>query len=83
MLDLSGLDPGPLSLRNLVVQLLADELFRARLLAYRLEQVGLTPAVPPIFLAIDEAHNFCPATGQAFGKAPLIRCRPPECRADQ
>jgi DNA helicase HerA-like ATPase len=73
VLDLSGLDPGPLSLRNLVVQLLTDELFRTRLLAYRLEQVGLTAAVPPVFLAIDEAHNFCPATGQAFGKAPLIR----------
>jgi hypothetical protein len=73
VLDVSGLEPGPQSLRNLAVQLLVDQLYRARLESRRLEQIGRAPTIPPVFLGVDEAHNFCPTTGDALGKSSLIR----------
>ena len=73
VVDLSGLDPGPQSLRNLTVQLVTDQLFRARLESRRREQVGLVSEMRPVFLVIDEAHNFCPSVGGSLGKRSLIR----------
>jgi hypothetical protein len=79
VVDVSAFDPGPQSIRNLVVKLLAEQLFRARFAAHRAEtlppptrgRAGV--GVPPVLLCIDEAHDFAPATGDALAKAALVR----------
>ena len=73
VVDVSAYDPGPQSIRNLVVRLLAEQLFRARFAARRAETLGLPADIPPVLLALDEAHDFCPATGGALAKRALIR----------
>jgi hypothetical protein len=75
VVDLSAFDPGPQSIRNLVVKLLAEQLFRARFAARRAELALSSPTadVPPVLLVIDEAHDFAPAVGDALAKAALVR----------
>jgi hypothetical protein len=75
VVDLSAFDPGPQSIRNLVVKLLAEQLFRARFAARRAELApnSLPADVPPVLLVIDEAHDFAPAVGDALAKAALVR----------
>jgi len=62
IIDLSHLDPGPHSLRNLTVSLLVSRLF-ARAQAHR-------PDIP-LWLILDEAHNF--ACAPALSARPLLR----------
>lgn len=73
VIDISGLDAGADSLRNLVVELVVNDLFNLGLESKKLEQVGLPRKCKSIFLGVDEAHNFAPKVGDALGKKPLVR----------
>ena len=73
VIDVATFDPGPQSIRNLVAKLLVEQLFRARLDARFAEALGEPVDFPPVFLAIDEAHDFCPAYSDALAKRALIR----------
>ena len=73
VVNVATFDPGPQSIRNLVAKLLVEQLFRARLDARFAEALGEPVDFPPVFLAIDEAHDFCPAYSDALAKRALIR----------
>ncbi len=73
VINISGLDAGPDSLRNLVVDLVVNSIFSHGLEAWHLGQFGLATPIKPTFLFIDEAHNFVPRVGDALGKPVLIR----------
>jgi len=73
VLDLSTLFQNPYGLRNLIVGVFAKYLFRERVKARRLQAVGLAAEMPKIWLAIDEAHNFCPAGRSTLSKSILIQ----------
>ena len=73
VIDVASFEPGSQSIRNLVAKLLVEQLFRARLASRRAETLDLPSTFPKVWLFIDEAHDFCPATGDALAKAPLIR----------
>ncbi len=68
VLDLGRWEPGPDSLRNLAVRLLAERLFAARMDAWRGQR-----DMPPVLLAVDEAHNFAPANVAALARPALVR----------
>lgn len=73
VVDVANLAPGAQSLRNLVCRLLVERLFAARFASRRRETLGLSPTFPRVWLLIDEAHNFCPAQGDALAKRALLR----------
>jgi len=73
VLDLSVLDQGRYGLRNLVLAVLARFIFRVRTVARRREGLGLSSDTKKIWLAIDEAHNFCPSGSSTLSKEILIR----------
>jgi len=73
VIDVASFEPGPQSIRNLVAKLLIEQLFRARLASRRAEVLGQPSTFPKVWLVIDEAHDFCPATGTALAKSALIR----------
>jgi DNA helicase HerA-like ATPase len=73
VLDLSVLDQGRYGLRNLVLAVLARFIFRIRTIARRREGLGLSSDTRKIWLAIDEAHNFCPSGSSTLSKEILIR----------
>ncbi len=73
VLDLSVIDPGSHGLRNLVVDIIARNLFSARTKARRKEEFGLNPELPRVWLAMDEAHQFVPQSGSSLCKEVLIR----------
>lgn len=73
VLDLSVLDQGRYGLRNLVLAVLARFIFRVRTVARRREGLGLSSDPKKIWLAIDEAHNFCPSGRSTLSKEILIR----------
>ena len=73
VVDLSRFESGPRGRRNLVVSVIARNLFRARSDARLREEFGLEGALPRIWLAIDEAHQFVPSSGKALAKELLIR----------
>jgi DNA helicase HerA-like ATPase len=73
VIDLSRLDPGRESLRNLIVSLVARSLFRARSDDRHREEFGKLPRLGRVWLAIDEAHQFAPAHGATLAKEDLIR----------
>jgi len=73
VLDLSTLDPGRYGLRSLVVAVLARFVFSQRTIAKRREYLGLTSNIPKVWLAVDEAHNFCPSGKSTLAKDILIR----------
>lgn len=73
ILDLSVIEPGRYSLRNLVVDVLCRDLFRRRVKARRREELKLTIDVPKVWLFIDEAHNFVPSSGKTLSKDVLTR----------
>jgi DNA helicase HerA-like ATPase len=70
VLDLGAWEPGPQSLRNLTVRLLADRLFAVRLAAWR---GNGTSGIPPVLLCVDEAHDFCPGAANALARPALVR----------
>lgn len=73
VLDLSVIPQGRYGLRNLVVAVLATFIFRSRTIARRRESLGLPSDLKKVWLAIDEAHNFCPSGQNTLSKEILIR----------
>lgn len=73
VLDLSVIGQGRYGLRNLVLAVLANFIFRARTIARRREALGLATDVKKVWLAIDEAHNFCPSGRSTLSKDILVR----------
>jgi uncharacterized protein len=73
VLDLSTLDQGRYGLRNLVVAVLARLIFRQRTIARRAEALALSPGMPRVWMAIDEAQNFAPTGRSTLSKEILIR----------
>ncbi len=73
ILDLSVIAQGRYGLRNLVLAVLATFIFRMRTIARRREALGLASEMKKVWLAIDEAHNFCPSGRSTLSKEILIR----------
>lgn len=73
IVDLSTLDPGPRGRRNLVVDVLARDMFRRRTIARRKEELGLVGELPRVWVLIDEAHQFVPSGKATLAKEALIR----------
>lgn len=73
ILDLSVVEQGKYGLRNLVLAVLARFIFRVRTVARRREGLGLSSDTKKVWLAIDEAHNFCPSGASTLSKEILIR----------
>lgn len=73
VLDLSVIAQGRYGLRNLVLAVLATFIFRMRAIARRREALGLPSDMKKVWLAIDEAHNFCPSVHSTLSKEILIR----------
>lgn len=71
--DLGVLDVGRVGLRNLVAAVLVRNLFRKRRDARLQEELGLPTNMPKVWLAIDEAQEFAPASKSALAKEPLIQ----------
>lgn len=73
VIDLSVIDPGRYGLRNLVVDVIARDIFKRRTVSRRKEELGLLSDLPRVWLAIDEAHQFAPAGKASLAKESLIR----------
>lgn len=73
IVDLSVIAQGRYGLRNLVIAVLANFIFRKRTIARRREALGLEADTKKVWLAIDEAHNFCPSGKSTLAKEILIR----------
>lgn len=73
VVDLSPIDSSRYGLRNLVVDVLARDIFQKRTVARRKEELGLSPGLPRVWMAIDEAHQFVPAGRASLAKEALIR----------
>ena len=73
ILDLSRLEGGSFGRRNLVVSIIARNLFRARSDARLREEFGLGSVLPKVWMAIDEAHQFIPDGKNTLAKPQLIR----------
>jgi DNA helicase HerA-like ATPase len=73
ILDLSVIAQGRYGLRNLVVAVLANFIFRKRTIARKREALGLPSDTKKVWLVVDEAHNFVPAGKNTLSKEILIR----------
>jgi len=73
IVDLSTLDPGPRGRRNLVIDVLARDIFRRRAIARRKEELGLLSELPRVWMLIDEAHQFVPSGKSTLAKEALVR----------
>ena len=73
VLDLSVLDAGTKGLRNLVLDVVARQLFTERTRMRRREEFGLETQLPRVWMAIDEAHQFVPQGRASLCKEMLIR----------
>lgn len=73
ILDLSRLEPGSRGRRNLIVSVVARNLFRARSDARLREEFGLAAPLPRIWMLIDEAHQFVPNSSTTLAKEQLVR----------
>jgi len=73
IVDLSRLESGPRGRRNLIVSVIARNLFRARADARLREEFGLSSPLPRVWLTIDEAHQFVPAGSSTLAKEQLVR----------
>lgn len=73
IVDVSRLESNPRGRRNLIVSIIARNLFRARSDARLREEFGLAGELPRVWLALDEAHQFAPSSSNALGKTQLIR----------
>jgi hypothetical protein len=73
ILDLSTIEQARYGLRNLVVGVLARFIFNQRTISRRREALGLSSVLPKVWLAVDEAQNFCPSGKSALAKDILIR----------
>ncbi len=73
IVDVSRLESGAFGRRNLVVSIIARNLFRARSDARLREEFGLAGQLPRVWMALDEAHQFIPESGNSLAKPQLIR----------
>lgn len=73
IVDLSRLESGAYGRRNLVVSVIARNLFRARSDARLREEFGLSAGLPRVWMAMDEAHQFIPDSTQTLAKPQIIR----------
>lgn len=73
VLDLSRLEPGNRGRRNLVISIIARNLFRARSDARLREEFGLATPLPRVWMLLDEAHQFIPSGSATLAKDQLIR----------
>ena len=73
IVDLSTLDPGSQGRRNLVVDVLARDIFKRRTIARRKEELGLVSELPRVWVLVDEAHQFVPSGKTTLAKEALIR----------
>ena len=73
VLDLSVIDAGTKGLRNLVLDIVARRLFTERTRMRRREEFGMETRLPPVWMAIDEAHQFVPQGRASLCKEMLIR----------
>lgn len=73
VLDLSFVEPGKYGLRNLVLNVLAKDMFRRRMEARRKEGLSIETDIPKVWLFIDEAHNFAPSSGSTLANDILVR----------
>ena len=73
VVDLSVLDPGPRGRRNLILDVLAKDLFKRRTIARRKEELGLPTDLPKVWMFVDEAHQFVPSGKMTLSKDILIR----------
>lgn len=73
IVDLSTLDPGPKGRRNLVVDVLARDIFRRRTIARRKEELRLIGELPRVWMLVDEAHQFVPSGRTTLSKEILVR----------
>lgn len=73
VVDVSRLESGAHGRRNLVVSIVARNLFRARADARLREEFGLAGSLPRVWLILDEAHQFIPGSGRSLAKPQLIR----------
>ena len=73
IVDLSTLDPGPRGRRNLIIDVLARDIFKRRTIARRKEALGLISELPRVWMLIDEAHQFVPSGRATLAKEALIR----------
>ncbi len=71
--DLSVIAQGRYGLRNLVIAVLANFIFRKRTIARRREALGLPSDTKKVWMLIDEAHNFAPSGKSTLSKEILIR----------
>lgn len=72
VLDLSVLSPGAYGLANLIVSVVSRTLFQKRVVAKRRENLCLAPQAERIWLLIDEAQRFVPASKSTLSKDLLI-----------
>jgi len=73
IVDVSRLESGGFGRRNLIVSVIARNLFRARSDARLREEFGLAGTLPRVWMAMDEAHQFIPDGAQSLAKPQLIR----------
>ena len=73
VVDLGMLDQSRYGLRNLVVAVIAKFIFSERTRSRRMEALGLGSQMKKVWLAVDEAHNFCPSVKSSLSKEILIR----------
>jgi DNA helicase HerA-like ATPase len=73
IVDVSRLESGAYSRRNLIVSVIARNLFRARSDARLREEFGLAGKLPRVWVALDEAHQFIPDSTRSLAKPQLIR----------
>lgn len=74
ILDLSCIEQGRYGLRNLVVSVFTSFIFKKLTQAARRRALGLESDLHRVWLAIDEAHNFCPSGRGTLSKEILVRC---------
>jgi hypothetical protein len=73
IVDVSRLESGAYGRRNLIVSVIARNLFRARSDARLREEFGLAGKLPRVWMALDEAHQFIPDSTRSLAKPQLIR----------
>lgn len=73
VIDVGVLGSSRFGLRNLVVLILTQDLFRKRSQARLQEELGLPTSIPKVWLAIDEAQEFVPSGRTSLSKESLIQ----------
>jgi DNA helicase HerA-like ATPase len=73
ILDMSVKEQSRYGIRNLVVAILSQLIFKQRTQAKRREMLGLSAEMPNVLMAIDEAQNYCPSSSSTLAKDILIK----------